>query len=84
MSNPYEKNITIYWLGYNAFCMNIHEAPKKVARNFYLVREWQRGYNAAYFDNKKGTRLKRFEIQKRLNRSSFSQPTVSPEEAAAA
>lgn len=79
MSNPYEKTETIYWLGYNAFCLNIHEAPKKVARNFYLIREWQRGYNQAYFDNQKGTRLSKFEVKKKLNSKGFSRPTVSTE-----
>lgn len=76
MSNPYEKSEIIYWLGYNAFCINVHEAPKKVARNFYLIREWQRGYNSAYFDNQKGQRRPKKELQEKLNRGFSGKPYV--------
>ena len=57
----------IYWLGYKAFVTNIHSPPDKVQRNFYLTREWQRGYNDGYADNQKGKALTRQEAQEKLS-----------------
>ena len=81
MSNPYERAELFYWLGYNAFCKDIHEPPKKIARQFYLVREWQRGYDSAYFDNRSKKRLRRFEVQKRRDGCRLGKPFVQTEKA---
>ena len=56
----------IYWLGYNAFLTNLHWPPSKIERNFYLTREWHRGYNRAYFDNQKGKALTKHEAQEKI------------------
>ncbi len=49
--NFFFENVVMFWLGYHSFQIGVMDPPWKVKKHFYLVREWQRGYNRAYFDN---------------------------------